>query len=160
MLLGSYWEISTLICGEGGQGIFRSSSSHCLSVRDSPIPTHPDSFQPPRTTPQPSRHTRTLALPSTVKTQSSATPPAPAPSSLRVPSHSMTPDPADPRNIAHQHVVGELSVLCPQVLDLVGLMTRGCEPCGNCIVSTFLCPDYVIRCPVYKSDPLDRKRVV
>ena len=33
-------------------------------------------------------------------------------------------------------------------------MTRGCEPCGNCIVSTFLCPDYVICRPVYKSDPL------
>ena len=44
--------------------------------------------------------------------------------------------------------------LIPQVLDLVGLMTRGCKPRGNCIVSTFLCPDYVIRRPVYKSDPL------
>ena len=31
---------------------------------------------------------------------------------------------------------------------------RGCEPSGNCIVSTFLCPDYVICRPVYKSDPL------
>ena len=66
----------------------------------------------------------------------------------------MTPDPADPRNIARRRVVGELLVLCPQALDLVGLMTRGCKPHGNCIVSTFLCPDYVICCPVYKSDPL------
>ena len=33
-------------------------------------------------------------------------------------------------------------------------MTKGCEPRGNCTVSTFLCPDYVIRRPVYKSDPL------
>ena len=66
----------------------------------------------------------------------------------------MTPDPADLRNIACWHVVGELSVLCLQVLDLVGLMMRGCEPCGNCTVSIFLCLDYVIRCPVYKSDPL------
>ena len=91
----------------------RSSSSwwRWYLVRDSPIPTHPDSFRPPRMTPRPSRHTRTLALPSTVKTQSSATPPAPAPSSLQVPSHSMTPDPADPRDVARRHVVGELSVL-------------------------------------------------
>ena len=104
--------------------------------------------------PNPSRCTQTLALPSTARTQPSATPPAPPPLSLRVPSHSMTPNPADPRNVAHQHVVSELLVLCPQVLDLVGLMTRGCKPHGNYIVSTFLCPDYVICCPVYKSDPL------
>ena len=88
------------------------------------------------------------------KDQPSATPPAPPSSSLQVPSHSMTPDPADPRNIAHRHVVGELSVLCPQASDLVGLMMRGCEPRGNCTVSTFLCLDYVIHHPVYKSDPL------
>ena len=37
---------------------------------------------------------------------------------------------------------------------VVGLMTRGREPRGNCTVSTFLCPDYVICRPVYKSDPL------
>ena len=63
-------------------------------------------------------------------------------------------DPADLRNIACRHVVGKLSVLCPQALDLVSLMMRGCEPRGNCTVSTFLCLDYVICCPVYKSEPL------
>ena len=81
-------------------------------------------------------------------------PPAPPSSPLQVPSHSMTPDLADPRNIARRHVVGELSVLCPQASDLVSLMMKGCKPCGNCTVSIFLCPDYVICCPVYKSDPL------
>ena len=44
--------------------------------------------------------------------------------------------------------------LIPQASDLVSLMMRGCKPRGNCIVSTFLCPDYVIRRPVYKSDCL------
>ena len=66
----------------------------------------------------------------------------------------MTPDPVDLRDVACQRVVGELSVLHPQASDPVGLMTREREPRGNCIVSIFLCPDYVIHCPVYKSDPL------
>ena len=65
----------------------------------------------------------------------------------------MTPDPADPRNVAHRHVVGELSVLCPQASDLVGLMMRGREPHGNCTVSL----SYVLimsSATLYKSDPL------
>ena len=51
-------------------------------------------------------------------------------------------------------IVGELSVLHLQMSDPAGLMTRERKPRGNCIVSIFLCPDYVIRHPVYKSNPL------
>ena len=56
--------------------------------------------------------------------------------------------------LACWHVVGELLVLYLQALDPVGLMTRECKPHGNCTVSIFLCLDYVIRHPVYKSNPL------
>ena len=66
----------------------------------------------------------------------------------------MTSDPVDLRDVACRRVVSELLVLHPQVLDPVSLMTREREPCGNCIVSIFLCPNYVICRPVYKSDPL------
>ena len=72
---------------------------------------YPDSFRPPSMTPRSSRCTRTLAPPSTAKTQPSATPPTPPRSSLQVPSHPTTPNPADLRTVARRHVVGELLVL-------------------------------------------------
>ena len=47
--------------------------------------------------------------------------------------HPMTSDLVDPDNAVCQWV-GELSVLCLWASKLVGLMTRGCEPHGNCTV--------------------------
>ena len=114
-----------------------------------PIPTHTNH---PRTPPPPTipAHANPSTTP-TMRTQPHATPP---PSSLQVPPHSMTSDPTDLRDVACRRIVGELSVLYLQASDPVSLMTRECKPCGNCTVSIFLCPDYVIHCPVYKSNPL------
>ena len=115
-----------------------SAGFQMQGVREPLIPTYSDPFRLTPTTP-------------TMRTQPHATPP---PSSSQVPPHSMTSDPADLRDVACWHIVGELSVLHLQVSDPVGLMTSECKPHGNCIVSIFLCLDYVIHCPVYKSDPL------
>ena len=112
-----------------------------------PILTHSDHPARPPTVPV---HANPSTTPTT-RTQPHATPP---PSSSQVPPHSTTSDPVDLRDIACWRVVSELSVLYLQMLDPVGLMTREREPRGNCIVSIFLCPDYVIHHPVYKSDPL------
>ena len=59
-----------------------------------------------------------------------------------------------PRQVVGELSVGELSVLRPQASNPVGLMTGRRGPRENCTVPILLCPDYVIRRPVYKSDPL------